>query len=99
MAKGKVMEFNSYGSKIRRTVLYIAIIYTLITLVKQQITLSKIQNDIENYNIKIQALEEENHEYRRAIERLHDLEYIEYLARKELGLVRKGERVYIFSKQ
>ncbi|SET24305.1 FtsB family cell division protein [Anaerobranca gottschalkii] len=99
MAKGTVKVFFTYGSRTRRIVLYIAIIYTLITLVKQQITLSKIQHEIENYNIKIQNLEEENHEYRRAIERLHDLEYIEYLARKELGLVRKGERVYIFSKQ
>jgi cell division protein FtsB len=99
MEKGKVKKFKTYGSKIRQIVLYIAITYTLIVLAKQQLTLNQIQREIENYNIKIQGVEEENRQYLREIERLYDLEYIENLARKELGLVRKNERVYIFSNQ
>jgi cell division protein FtsB len=49
---------------------------------------------------RIKKLEQENKELLEEIERLRkNKEYVESLARRELGLVREGEILYRFSKQ
>lgn len=94
----KVKKFSTLSSKIKKIILYSAIIYTIFILVNQQITLSKINEEIENYASKIEAISNDNATYKEKIDRLHDLEYIESIARKELGLIRENEKVYIFSR-
>lgn len=99
MGKDKVKKFSTLDSKIKKAVFYIAILYTIFIVVRQQITLSKINQEVETFNRKIEQINSENLEYQKTIERLYDLEYIESIARKELGLIRANEKVYIFSKQ
>lgn len=43
----------------------------------------------------VERLDAENAELRREIRRLQDDEYIEYLARKCLGMVKKGEIAFV----
>ena len=95
----KVKKFSTLSSKIKKLIFFAAIVYTIFVLVNQQITLSKINNEIENYSNKIEAISNENDGFKENIHRLHDLEYIESIARRQLGLIRENEKVYIFSKQ
>lgn len=44
---------------------------------------------------KLQALEAENRELRERLERLNDPDYVEKLAREQLGLVKPGEISYV----
>ncbi len=96
---GKIKKFSSRGDKIRKIVLICAIFYSMVVIIKQQITLTKLSEEIESYTIKIQQVNQENDDLSKTIDNLHDLEYIEIIARRELGLVRDNEKVYIFSKQ
>ncbi len=48
-----------------------------------------------NYERKIEALRKENESLKREISRLKSDDYIEELARKELGLAKPGEEVYL----
>lgn len=57
------------------------------------------RNDLQQLEQKIAELEKENHDLQAEIEGLqNDPEYLEEIARKEYGLLRKNERVYDFSK-
>jgi cell division protein FtsB len=52
------------------------------------------------YLEKIRQLEEENEKLLKEIDRLHnDKEYIESIARNELGLVKEDEIIYRFEKE
>lgn len=44
---------------------------------------------------KLQALEAENRQLRERLERLNDPDYVEKLAREQLGLVKPGEVSYV----
>lgn len=48
-----------------------------------------------DYQRKIEALKKENESLKREISRLKGDDYIEKLARKELGLAKPGEEVYL----
>jgi len=48
---------------------------------------------IKEANTKI---EEENQKLREEVRRLHERSYIEEIARKELGMVKEGEIIYLF---
>lgn len=49
--------------------------------------------------MKNKAAEEENRLLRRRVTRLQDDDYIEYIARKELGMIASDEVVYKFKQQ
>ena len=62
------------------------------------ISLSGHRGDLEQLEQEIAELEKENHDLQVEIDRLqNDPEYLEEIARKEYGLLRKNERVYEFS--
>lgn len=95
---GKVSKFSTMGSKVRKLVLILAVIYTIILIINQQMTLAEINREMNNYSELLSNTRNENQEYQNTIKKFEDLEYIETIARKELGLVRETEKVYIFSK-
>lgn len=95
---GKISKFSTTGSKIRKLVLFAAITYAIILIINQQITLAKINEEMNSYKELITTINNENEEHTSTIEKLHDLDYIEIIARKELGLIREHEKIYIFSK-
>ncbi len=61
-------------------------------------SLSGYRSDLEQLEQEIAELEKENHDLQVEVDRLqNDTEYLEEIARKEYGLLRKNERVYEFS--
>ena len=64
------------------------------------IHLYRMDKERQEYQEKIRQLEEENNKLLEEIDRLHnDKEYIESIARKELGLVKEDEIIYRFDKE
>ncbi len=64
------------------------------------IHLYRIDNEREARLERIKKLDQENKELLEEIERVRkDKEYVESLARRELGLVKEGEILYRFSRQ
>ncbi len=57
--------------------------------------ISSIKSAIDDQLIKRAKLLTESEELRELLGKKDDLEYIEYLARKELGLIKPGEEKYI----
>lgn len=51
---------------------------------------------VERLEERLTALQDENARLEREVERLDDPEQLELLARERLGLVRPGERMYVF---
>ena len=69
--------------------------YVGFTLIKQQITLSDCDNIAEEYKTKIAEAESENQRLEAELEKAGTDEYLERVAREELGLVKANERVFI----
>lgn len=62
------------------------------------ISLRGHRSNLQQLEQEIVELEKENHDLQAEIDRLqNDPEYLEEIARKEYGLLRKNERVYDFS--
>ncbi len=57
--------------------------------------IASIKSAIDHQLIKRDELGKEKEELRELLGKKNDLEYIEYLARKELGLIKPGEEKYI----
>lgn len=78
-----------------RLLLIVCIVYFSVTFVKQQL-------EINEYNVKINSVTQDISDARKEInklnetkEKVNDLEYIEAVARQELGLVKPYEKVFI----
>lgn len=62
--------------------------------------LAKMEKERQAYFERIQQLKNENQELRNEIERLRiDDQYIETIARKELGLIKENETLYRFDRE
>lgn len=70
-------------------------IYFAYTLISQQISLSKKNNEIENLQSQINSANEETKKLQTELDNFNNPEYIERIAREKLGLVRPNERVFI----
>lgn len=71
------------------------IVYAVITMINQQFTISDLK-EIEQAEIsKIEALKKDNDKLVEMINNATSVEYIEKMAREQLGLVKSGEKVYI----
>ena len=71
------------------------IVYAVITMINQQFTISDLK-EIEQAEIsKIEALKKDNDKLVEMISNATSVEYIEKMAREQLGLVKSGEKVYI----
>lgn len=72
------------------------IVYLVVILINQQSTIASQTEEIAGISSEIAALEEDNAVLKREIDLLHDdPAYIESIIRRELGLVRDSEFLYI----
>ena len=84
-----------------RNVLIIALLIWIVMLFKQQINISRYQNEIKELSNKIESAKEELQQNKNYLEEekqnTNSLKYIEKLAREKLGMYLPNERVYIDS--
>ena len=70
-------------------------IYVVVTLVKQQISLSQCDDLAKEYQEKIATAQIEQQMLKDELEKAGTDEYVERTARERLGLVKANERVFI----
>ena len=94
-AKVKRVDFSRRGKWL--SVLFIAfLLYFAVILINQQLTLRSLAQRRDELTTEIVQTESVNDELKAQIELLQtDMDYIEGVARRELGLIREGETVYI----
>jgi cell division protein FtsB len=80
--------------KIRHLIIMAVIIYIVSTFVSQQLKINEIKRQQLEVKGKIEAAILEKKELEEEIEHLNSDEYIEELARKELGLIKPGDIIY-----
>jgi cell division protein FtsB len=71
------------------------VVYAVITIINQQFTISELK-EAEQYELsKIETVKKDNDSLLEMINNATSVEYIEKMAREQLGLVKSGEKVYI----
>jgi cell division protein FtsL len=70
-------------------------LYFAYTLVDQQKILYDKELQLNNINAKVEREQKLNDELLKQMETLHSNEYIEKIAREKLGMVKKGEKIFI----
>lgn len=90
------------ASKSRRTPVYFgitaaAVIYFAVTVISQQLSLSEQNRTIDALNGKISEAQQAGEALKSEVDNLDNPEYIEHIAREQLGLVRPNERIFIDS--
>ena len=70
-------------------------IYVLVVLGSQHLTLYSYDQQTVQLREQLKALESENHRLQQERDQLNTPEYIEKVAREELGMVKKGETVFV----
>jgi len=71
------------------------IVYAAITIVNQQFTIYDLRKAEQDEISKIEAIRNDNDRLLEMINNATSIEYIEKMAREQLGLVKPGEKVYI----
>ena len=71
------------------------IVYAAITIVNQQLTIYDLRKAEQDEISKIEAIRNDNDRLLEMINNATSVEYIEKMAREQLGLVKPGEKVYI----
>jgi cell division protein FtsB len=89
------MQMKKRKIRPKNLFMIIFIVYAVITMINQQFTISDLK-EIEQAEIsKIEALKKDNDKLVEMINNATSVEYIEKMAREQLGLVKSGEKVYI----
>ncbi len=84
------------GKTLAKALVFLTLcVYVGFTLVKQQITLSDCSDMADEYKTKIAEAESENQRLEEELKKAGTDEYLERVAREELGLVKANERVFI----
>lgn len=81
--------------KFKTILLLLFVVYVAFTFVKQQITLNILDNRLNVVTSKVNAAEEENKRLNDQIKYIKTNEFIENEARQKLGLVKKGEIMFV----
>lgn len=94
-ARVKRVDFSRQSKWLR--LLFIAfMLYFAVILINQQFTLKDLRERSRDIQAEIAQLESANQELKTKIDLLqNNPDYLEGIARRELGLVREGETVYI----
>lgn len=71
------------------------IIYAAITIFNQQLKIDELRESEQNEISKIESVRNDNDRLMEMINNATSVEYIEKMAREQLGLVKSGEKVYI----
>ena len=84
------------GRKIYKRLIILAILaYVVYTLISQQQTLNKYNQDIADLNTQINDQKEYNEELAQKQNNVNSLEFIEETARQNLDMYYPNERVYV----
>lgn len=83
--------------KIRHLLIVILAVFLIITLGKQQVKINEIKRKQAIVERDIQEALQQQQKLKEQIELLNTDEYIEKIAREELGLVKPGEIIYKIS--
>lgn len=75
--------------------LFIFMAYAVVTIINQQFAISELKAAEQASVMKIEAVRKDNDKLTEMINNAASVEYIEKMAREQLGLVKSGERVYI----
>ncbi|MDK2805811.1 MAG: cell division protein DivIC [Thermoanaerobacterium sp.] len=81
--------------KFKTILLLLFVVYVAFTFVKQQITLNILDNKLNVVTSKVNAAEEENKRLNDQIKYIKTNEFIENEARQKLGLIKKGEIMFV----
>ena len=71
------------------------LVYAVITVINQQFEISELKKDEQAALLRIETVKKDNDKLMEMINNATSVEYIEKMAREQLGLVKAGERVYI----
>jgi cell division protein DivIC len=87
--------------KLRFKNIFIAIfmVYAVVTLINQQFAISELRKAEQDAVSRIEAVKKDNDKLVEMINNATSPEYIEKMAREQLGLVKAGETVYIDQSQ
>lgn len=69
--------------------------YAVFTIINQQFAISELKKSEQATVTKIESVKRDNDKLVEMINNATSVEYIEKMAREQLGLVKSGERVYI----
>lgn len=88
---------NKKGKKIIWTnfFVFLFILYAIFTIASQQITIYKLKKTQQEVALKVEAAKKENQKLQNMLEDTSTKEYVEKMAREQLGLVKADERVYV----
>ena len=75
--------------------LFVFMAYAVVTIINQQFAISELKAAEQASVTKIEAVRKDNDKLTEMINNAASVEYIERMAREQLGLVKSGERVYI----
>ncbi|MCF8001456.1 MAG: cell division protein FtsL [Halanaerobiales bacterium] len=89
------MNFESFLKKAMIYLLIIVIIVFAFKLVINMRKVNKMESELNNLQQQVQKEIERNEELKEEIERVKSHDYIEKVARDELGLVKPGEILFI----
>lgn len=78
-----------------RVILVVALIFFGITFVKQQLEINEYNVKIKSIQEDIESAKEKTAELKAVENKVNDSEYIEQIARTELGLVKPYEKIFI----
>jgi cell division protein FtsL len=81
--------------KLKKILLFGFIFYLAFTFLSQQLTLMKLDNKYKELKAKAADVLKENENLKKTLEEVNSDSYIEKIAREKLGLVKKGEIIYI----
>lgn len=71
------------------------IVYAVITIINQQFAISDLKEAEQAAVSKIETVKKDNDKLVEMINNATSVEYVEKMAREQLGLVKSGEKVYI----
>ena len=80
-------------------ILIAVMLYSICKIVDQQQALNNLDNDLSQAQARYEAAKKENEELLKEQQNLGDPDYVERLAREDLGMTRQGELPYIYSRK
>jgi len=80
-------------------ILVVIVLYFSSILISQQLYLNQVSRDQAASDVRLQAARQENEALLREREKLNDNDYIERVAREELGMTKAGEIPYSLVKK
>lgn len=94
---GKAVHARGKHRPVTYIVIGIALIYFITTLITQQLSISQQNRRIEELQSRVSEAQQQAESLKTEVDNLNNPEYIERIAREQLGLVRPNERVFVDS--